>query len=254
MEDHWEVYPCRMGDDEAFISYNHGVKDDIDALPASTFLKVRAQLRAPDNRGLPTRAEFEALSSLEDGLEAFVKASGGLLVGRVTVDGCRYFHAYVDAPEESVAAFVKSLGDTSGYELRYVCRPDPERAGYWQDLFPSDAEWQLIQDMKVVHQLEENGDPLTQPRRVDHWAYFEDAATRDAFSEWVQANGYEVEKTSPPSEEIPQYGVQFFHSCVPQAMKINEHTVALQAKARELGGEYDGWETSVVRDGEDGPK
>jgi hypothetical protein len=248
MEDHWEVYPCHMGEHEAFVSYNHGAKDEIDAFPAPTFVKVRAAIRAPDDRGLPTRAEFDALCSLEDRLESFIAESEGLFVGRVTVDGARYFHAYVKLPEEDVAAFVKALGEESGYDLRCVCRPDPERTGYWQDLFPSEAEWQLIQDMKVVRHLEENGDSLAQSRRVDHWAYFDSAEARDAFAEWVVAQGYQIGKDCLPSEKSPQHGVQFFHSCAPRPFAINEHTAALRAKAAELGGDYDGWETAVIKD------
>ena len=36
MSDHWEFFPCQMGDDVAFIFYDHGIRDSIDAFPSST--------------------------------------------------------------------------------------------------------------------------------------------------------------------------------------------------------------------------
>ena len=137
MSERWEFFACQMGESIAFIFFDDGISDTIDGVQVQHFVKVRAALLAPNVRGLPTDSEFAHLVSLEDRLTAFVTAAGGFYVGRITTKGARYFHFYVDVDEDQLAAFLQHLASDTEYTLSYVRDADPERSGYWEELYPT---------------------------------------------------------------------------------------------------------------------
>jgi regulator of RNase E activity RraB len=107
-----------------------------------------------------------------------------------------------------------------------------------------------MMDTKVVDHLMEKGDPLVEPRRVDHWLYFTHRELAEELVKWAlnaeTETDYQVEKLSEPTPEIKRYGLQIYHESAVTLEAITAHTQALEEKARELGGEYDGWETMVL--------
>src|SRR5262245_36261904 len=137
MSDHWEFFPCQMGKATAFVFYDHGISAEIDELSLQTFVKLKIPFMSPDERGLPTNAEFEPLRSLESEIERSVAAWSGVYVGRVTVQGARFFHFYADVNESDVDAFAHKLREMFGYNAMYLVRLDPEKDGYWRDLYPT---------------------------------------------------------------------------------------------------------------------
>ena len=251
MSDHWEFYPCQMGDDRAFIFYDHGIKDILDSLEYSHALRIRVLFDDPTDAGMPTNTEFPRLSRLEDILTAHVEQAQGIYVGRVTVAGARYFHCFISTTDAAAGQLVQAIGNEGGYELELVLAPDPEKKTYWDDLFPTPSDWRVIQDMKVLDVLKERGDDPSIPRRVDHWLYFPSAQQQDLAAQWAVENGFSIQDISDPAEDSAEYELQIFHVTHPRLEEITSATALLQEKAEELGGSYDGWETQVETPGPD---
>lgn len=245
MSDQWEFYPCQMGEHQAFIFYDHGVRDEINNLTHSSALKIRVVFRNPTDAGLPTNDEFHQLSALEDVLAAHLRELGGVYVGRVTVAGARYFHCFVSFHEDAAERVVRQISAESGYELEFVLEPDPEKKAYWAELFPTPNEWQVVSDMKVLDVLKDHGDDPSVRRRIDHWLYFPASSGRDAFTVWARENGFAIQHLTHPEESDGDYGIQIYHDARPELPVITATTQLLLDKAEELGGSYDGWETSV---------
>ena len=253
MSDHWLYFPCRVGDDLAFIFYDHGVREAIDGWEAANLLRVRIGLRAPHENGLPAKGEFEALTALEDALQAALVENGGAYVGRITSAGEREFLAYV---EEGEAAWAERLVDViaeHGYAPTLSVEPDPARCGYWDELFPSDHDWQVIQDLQVIDQLLESGDDPSLARRIDHWATFPRREEAASFRAWAEGEGYHVEGILDPDETDACYAVRLYHVGAPRIEDVSQVTIRLSDAARERGGEYDGWETTVEAEPRPGP-
>lgn len=251
MSDHWEVFPCQIGEHQAFVAYDHGLSETIDGLGPTSLLKIKVSVKSPDENGLPQRDEFPALDALEDRLGAAVAAHGGTAVGRVTVAGLRIFYYYIDIAESEARALIAAHADRSGYELRFTLKQDAGREGYWQDLYPSDDERQIAADLRVVEALEQRGDDLSQPRKIEHWAYFQNAEAMERFVKWLRTRRFEIESATQvdPQDTVDaehRYRVQFHHELAPSLDQICPVTVELCQKTRELGGDYDGWETRVV--------
>jgi hypothetical protein len=183
--------------------------------------------------------------ALEDDLQALVDSHGSIYVGRVTVAGHRYFHVFTAETEATWSSKLGELGKLHSYTLQFVLTPDEGREGYWRDLFPSDDDWQVIMDIRLLDLLTKQGDDGSMSRRVEHWAYFPSSGGAEQFSLWVQGQGYELGDVSTTDDG--QQCVRFFHNGSCQLPEITSRTIALRRQASDLGGDYDGWETPVCK-------
>ncbi len=250
MSEHWEVFPCQIGDHQAFVAYDQGLSDSIDGLAPTSLLKIKATLSEPNDQGMPQKAELDKLSSLEDILETQVREHAGVPVGRVTVAGLRIFYYYVDVANDAATQMVATLAKETGYELRFTLKDDAGREGYWQDLYPSEEERQVAADMRTVDELRLRGDDLSIERKVEHWAYFAEEPDMQRFAKWLSGKGFDVDSASAvnPADTVDSehsYRVQFSNTLAPSLANISDITVTLSTKARELNGDYDGWDTAV---------
>lgn len=248
IEDEWEVFPCDMDGVAAWIVYNEGfARANRKEIPTH-LLRISVDLANPREDGMPQGEEFEKLNSLEDHLIQELESQQGHYVGRITHASKRHWFNYVPIGREQVSALLESLRRASNYEPDGYLTDDPEHEGYWKSLYPSDESKQLIADTKVIESLRGHGDSLTRSRQVRHWAQFGTQQDAAKFSDWLTNRGYRVEDATSPDTENPQWQVQFTHELVPSLQEVTRHTQELNREAKNMGGDYDGWETSVERE------
>ena len=256
-EEAWGCYKAIDTEKPVVISFNNSAASEINELPLNQLLIVSVNIKNPADDGLPQGEEFTTLDEIEDTLDEFIKTKPTVNVGRVTTDGGRYFYYYGTFEENSVDQFLKNLAEKFSYLIEYALKEDAEKTSYWNILYPTQEEWQLISNQMVLKGIIENGDDLTAPRRIDHWIYFNDQAHLYNFSLWAKGNGFEIEeiraedeKEVEDEEEVPphKFTLQVFHTAIPQSDFIDKTTIILFRKAKENEGDYDGWETLVVSD------
>lgn len=247
MNDEWHFFPCSMGDDQAFIFLNTGIADAIDSAPGS-LVTLRLAVKAPRD-GLPTSEEFEPVTNIEDRIEAFSRNNNDWYVGRVTVGGYRIFYVYTSRDEPTWMNFVEELGGATGYDIRSTYRDDPEHKGYRDDLYPTDDDWQVIKDLQVIENLESDGDDGSQSRKIDHWVYFDEETAAKEFVLWAENNRFTRDPEHSHETDDGRYCVRLFHHGTIRIGDISSHTIALSRKAAEYGGDYDGWETPILKPG-----
>lgn len=234
-----------MGENKAFIFYDHGLRDRINELDLRVSARISVPFQAPREDGLPTDDEFDALTRLEDELAQEFGKLGGVYVGRVSVDGARHFYAYVDATAAQMDALAAKLTVITGYPAKASVSDDPDKSAYWHTLYPTPDDWRLIQDLKVIEKLQDEGDPLDKARKVDHLAYFDDVEGAGEFKAWLEDEGFDVDWVSDPGDDEDLLGISFSHACRPMLGDVTHHTHRLFNKAEELGGKYNGWGTTV---------
>lgn len=247
MNDVWNTFPAQMGDHLAFISYNDSYKTVAPTDSRLFSLKIRLKIKNPTTGGMPTDEEFFALSTIDKTLEALLEEKGAVYVGPITVDGHRYFHYYVDFAEEVASETTAIVSKQTLYELQYAYEEDSEKKAYWQELYPTDDDWQMIRDMKVLEALRKEGDLDTLSREVLHWAYFTELNDASTFTKWIETEGYRVISVKN-TEDGAQMQVHFSHHGTMMLQDITHHTIMLNRKAKNLNGDYDGWETSVEKE------
>jgi hypothetical protein len=247
MSDHWETFPYTIGERQVFITYDHGIRSDISDLPFANYTRYELTLRDPDERGLPRGDEFGALNRVEDRLVEEIGQARGVTVGRTTTDGRRYVLFYTQLDESIAAEIGRKVAAECNYEISLVYRPDLERSGYWNELFPTEDDWQVIQDMRVEGSLRKEGDSLFESRPITHWAYFQQSEERQRFLDAVASAFEDIDLYETPDCERGIYTARLTHTGLPDHRSMNEITLLLNREAKRVGGDYDGWETEVRR-------
>ena len=247
MSDHWETFPCQMGEHPAWISYNHGIRKELDSLSFANCARFGIPLAQPDDKGLPVGDEFARLNAVEDRLVEEIPETAGVQIGRVTTNGKRFFFFFTSFDEATIANIAEKLASLHKYKISYAHEPDPEKSCYWNDLFPTDNDWQVIQDIRVQDALKNDGDSLTTPRPIEHWAYFKSEADRERFVSLVVSRFEAYELYETPDSNRGVYTAKLKHTSLPDYRSMNSTTIFLNNTARECGGDYDGWETEVCQ-------
>lgn len=98
----------------------------------------------------------------------------------------------------------------------------------------------------VRQSLRENGDSGKRPRLIDHWIYFPDRESRSALTGAILGKGFSI-VCQPGDKEInDSYLLQIQRMDIPDALDTVVEELRLLAEA--AGGEYDGWETMVLKE------
>jgi hypothetical protein len=105
-----------------------------------------------------------------------------------------------------------------------------------------------MSNQKVVLNLTKEGDDLSKPRQVDHWLYFSSEADRDKFITYAAKEKYKIESKDNNKDSKLKYQLRISRVDNVDLDSISKITIGLRRKAKELNGEYDGWETFVVKE------
>lgn len=247
MSDDWDFYFCQVDNHPASIFVDLGIAQEAPIAGFTVMAYVRVYMRAPRNDGLSSQTEFETLNSLEDALASLQSNSSAHYVGRNTSNGCRdlYFYVHTASNWQDRVAGVMQAFPT--YEFESGTRDDPDWDTYFEFLYPAEEDQERIQNRRTCESLERNGDALEKERPIEHWIYFPDAISRKSFLETVAELGYATEEMIEPESKEDMYGVRLSCIGVPSIDNIDYITLPLYRAAKDHGGNYDGWETQVVR-------
>lgn len=246
MTDDWDFYFLRVDDKPASIYVDLGAHDFAPNPKLPYMGYVRLHMREPRNDGLSSNAEFDALVSVEDALTASLVNIETEYVGRCTTDSCRDFFFYVSHPQAWSSRVAACMLSFDGYQYEADTREEPDWSSYFSYLYPSDADRQTIENRRVCEALKRNGDKLSEPREIDHWAYFADAKSLTAYVEEALQLGFKVRAISAPDDTCDNHSAQLWRSDIPTLNSIDDVTLPLFNLAAKNGGEYDGWESIAV--------
>jgi hypothetical protein len=118
----------------------------------------------------------------------------------------------------------------------------------------SDEQQHSIQNRSVCLSLQQHGDPLTEPRPIDHFVYFTDAGNLAKFAAWAKGLGFEVHELGAPPSNPRKLGLQLVRTDVPSFEGIDAITLPLYREALATGGEYDGWGSPIPGAGSTPPR
>jgi uncharacterized protein (TIGR01619 family) len=251
MSDNWDCYFCTVDDRPASISVDLGLAGNAPVAPLFHVACVRVPMRNPREDGLSSADEARVLWQIEDALQTQGHSDDllGLFVGRTTSAGSRDLYFYVSSPDVWISRAKQIAPRFSTYNLKIETWEDRSWKTYFDFLMPNEEQRQRIENRRVCERLEQHGDPLLQAREIDHWIYFRERRHRDEFEANALARGYQVRACSDPSERDTRYGIQIYRVDVPSYDLIDSITIPLFQLAHECDGEYDGWETAVLKAG-----
>ncbi len=203
----------------------------------------------PREDGLSSNEEFENLSAIEDRLQEFILSKhNSTYAGRLTTDGRRDFYFYIGDTILYDKTVSESMVAFPPYTFDFGIKEDSQWLQYLNFIYPNPRQFQSIQNRRVVDNLEENGDPLTKERRVDHWIYFKTEEDRVSFLAKIKDEGFQIVNKDFDIEnsDFP-YSLQIARVDKVDIDSVNDYTLNLWELAEQFKGDYDGWETSVER-------
>lgn len=246
MAESWKFFPCQIEGDPAFVYVDVNALEQIERAP-KTLARVRLIYKAPRPNGLPSGEEFDAAIAIEKSLARFAKRGRDRYVGRVTRSGFREFHVYTRRGKAAWQEFLAKLSKKTRYSFELKISSDKWHGAYRKALYPTPDAWQVITDIDVLTHLKREGDMEAIRRRVDHWAYFDTAKAAARFAAWAVKSGYKLRAKSSGVDDDGEHCVGLYHVGTTRQREISGHSIALNRKASELAGRYDGWETQVVK-------
>ena len=245
-EDEWMVFPASRSNKQAWVSFNKTFSNIAKLDKRYICSHFIVNLKKPNKYGMPIGSEYDSLNKLDELLYNFFTSNGGIYVGRVTVAGTRHLFYYSQLKEPEISNKTAGIFDSLHYKYKLKVKEDKNKNEYWNNLYPTEPEWQVIRDLSVLDVLKKNKDNPNIKRKVNHWAYFKTKKHVNIFKLWLLQEKYILE-TVKEIEGGNKYQVCFFHNGTMNLNDITSHTISLNAKAKEIGGNYDGWETSVER-------
>ena len=242
MSNHWEFFPCFVSGHPASIVYDHGINELIDDINITSFLQIKMPLKKPDGKGLISESEKKVLNIIEDEIESLIQKNEGIYVGRIVTQGYYFFYSYLQKSEYEIQTIINYLKTALDYNFTYFISEDPKKEKYWEDLFPTDLDWQIIQDIKKIKKLEDKGENLEKKRRIDHFIYFDSKSNLEKFKKWALNNEFKVDNVMEPDGKVLEFSIQIFNTSVLVLDEISTYTTLVLDNALDNDGDYDGWE------------
>lgn len=231
--DAFDFYPCLVDDAPASIYVNLGLED---ARPpgADTLYCITIQMRDPGSHGAGTADEAEVINAFEETAIASLAPHALVYAGRVRTRGTWEAAFYGPAGQ---LAHVQALGAPGPRRVQVHDKPDPDWTYYRELLLPDAERTQWMDDRRLVQVLQEQGDRLTTPRRVDHRVNVPEAQVA-AFVARVKALGFAMVEPMAPA-------LQVYRTDPIELDHIHDVVMSLVDAAEACGGTYDGWTTSI---------
>lgn len=248
MDDKWDFYFAKIDGDIASIFVNLSLDDRAPVPQHAHLVVLRLTMRDPRDDGLSSQDEYAALSVIDDILVAEICAKeNAIYAGRVTYAGLRDFYYYAVDADAAGKAARNAMKDVPDYKFEILSQTDAGWTTLRSFLLPSPRDRQRMGNRSASDQLRDSGDPLTEAREIDHWAYFPSPAARDDFVSRTTAIGYKLRAAlePDPTTDATAYGAQIYRADVPGSELFDAITAELSKLAQECGGDYNGWESPV---------
>lgn len=248
-EDSWDFYFAEVDGHASSIFFNDSLAERAPVLGYGSLVRIELMMRQPRPDGLSSSEEFDVLAAIDDAVTAEMEKPDAIYAGRLTGNSMRHLFYFAKDPDAAAKAAINAMALFPEYKFDVSIQSDPEWVHYLQFLYPTNRIRQTMMNRSVCNALEENGDPLTAIREIDHWAYFASVEARDRFASHIRRLGYAVRNLAEGENSEPsgRYGIQFFRNNIPDQDEIDSATLELYDLADEFGGRYDGWECPVEK-------
>lgn len=249
IQDQWDFYPCRVDNHPASMSVNMAYIGHAPISAADTVYWLTFEQPDPGEHGMGTKQSFDVMCDVEEAFFTHLDDCELYFVGRLRNMGKweLYFFgcAGLDTHIEDAAAI--AIQQTANLPYNSGSKPDPEWSGYTNYIYPNQEHSRWMADRSVVDELAKLNDLHNKPRRIDHWIYFASKVNREAMAEASAMIGFARNDDPEDGDGDSPYGLQLYRDDPSELNHINSVTSRLCELAEENGGNYDGWETYIVK-------
>ena len=248
----WNAYRSWIDDNPAVFRLNLALDEVAPIEGFSYCVRITIELKNPDENGFSTN-ERPQIYAIEDQILRPLQSDKDILVAVLTVQGEVTWYFYSQAPE-ALQERLSATWDTSmGYTYQVECSEDKQWNFFLKGLYPNIYEKQTIYNREILYACQENDDQVEVPRPIEHWLYFDTEQDMLNAIEKAAALGFTVyssEKVVPEEgKEVQEdLGYCLILSKENTPIDIDGDTWDLIDIALDTHGNYDGWETILVKE------
>ena len=190
--------------------------------------------------GLSSDEESNLLYEIEDKIEECLrKKYNAIYAGRLTSNGERLLYYYMKNTDNYKENLHQVNLEYPDYEFGYYDENDKDWNTYFDFLYPSPEQHQMMMNRRVIHNLEEQGDNPSVERMVDHWIYFKKESDMENYISEVSKQNFQV--IDKEKREKDNYQLHLGRLDKADIDSINDCTLYLWELAGKHNGDYDGW-------------
>ncbi len=248
-EENWDTYLANYDGKPGTTIVDMGIKVIAPIAKFPFALITGVKYKNCDKDGFPSASEFDKLYIISDTVAAKLKAlSPNRMAGTFTYD-CERLDYYYLADTVHIRKVLTAVYESQfkGYSFYINITVDKKWTAYLEFLYPNDETREYMSNQKILIALSEAGDKLESSRKVDHWAYFKTEKDRSCFIEHIKKMGFKVEEATIHKKTQLPYKLQFSRNEIVELVSITKITLELRTQAIQCNGDYDGWETFVVK-------
>ena len=248
-EDNWDAYLSNYAGKPGSTIVNLSLhsRAPISANPYILVTGVKYVNCTPD--GFPVDSEFDNLYKISNAVgEQLNEIAKPIMAGTFTFE-CERLDYYYLSDTTGIRSALSRLYESKfpSYNFTINIKKDEEWKGYFSFLYPNEITQEYMANQKVLTALSKAGDNLSGVRTLDHLAYFKDSKARDCFISVIKTNGFVIDKTSAETETEWKYFIYFSKKQNIDIHEISSVTLDLRKNAKQCGGQYDGWETQLIK-------
>jgi uncharacterized protein (TIGR01619 family) len=249
-DENWDVYMAKYKSMPGSFSLNMALKPKAPVKTLPFVLITGVSFKNCDSDGMPTKKEFINLYTISDSLKKIMdRVVTNTLAGSFTSVCQRLDYFYVSDTaglREQLAFFYREK--FPHYSPHYInIKEDKSWAAYLDFLYPGEESYEFMQNQKLVTALQNGGDKLLKDRLVEHWLYFKTDIDRNCFITYAIKQKFAVISKERSSDPKTPFKLHISRSNKVDVASISKITIDLKKQAKKCNGEYDGWETIVVK-------
>ena len=229
--------------------FNVSLKDSAPIKRFPFLLKTGVKVKDCPQDGLATGNELDTLYAISDKMKSIVVAAIANREAGTFSYQCERTDYYYVGDTSNIRKRLETAFKTYYPEYKYSIeiRNDPDWDAYLKFLYPSEDVMEYMSNQKVIFGLTKAGDDLSKPRQVDHWLYFKSEGDRSLFITYALKENFKLEGQKKLDKGTRPFQLRISRTDNVDMSSIMEITQKLRKKAKELNGDYDGWETFVIK-------
>lgn len=248
----WNAYRSWIDDNPAVFRLNLALDEVAPIEGFSYCVRITIELKNPDENGFSTN-ERPQIYAIEDQILRPLQSDKDILVAVLTMRGEVTWYFYSQAPELLQERLSSSWDSEFGYNYQVECSEDKQWNFFLKGLYPNIYEKQTIYNREILSACQKHDDQVEVPRPIEHWLYFDTEQDMLSAIEKAAALGFTVysRKKVVPEEgkEVQEdLGYCLILSKKNTPVDIDGDTWDLIDIALDTHGNYDGWETILVKE------
>lgn len=236
----WEAYTYQTNDGLVVASFDTEARS-FDQSNYPHCVRIIIPIRNPDQNGAPDNDEAQVLWALEDELVADLDKNQVecLLVGRLTHKGDRELVFQVAKLE----SFRPDVGLWMSHHPEYEFDASEHEGWsfFFESVWPSTQEWQLITDRRVIESLLRHGSDALKPHRLEY-VFYGPCIQLKCLQDRLIDCGYSVLEFRAADEQL----IMVKEMPLDKSLIFQESLSHLEM-CSSVGVKYDGWGCLTVK-------